>query len=74
MLNQHTVENKGHRMDYNNIKVIDSTSNDFKLRMKELLHILKSTPELNKQLNSQSDFDIKKIDNQTIQPSLKVRL
>ena len=60
MLNQHTVENKGHRMDYNNIKVIDSTSNDFKLRMKELLHILKSTPELNKQLNSQSDIDIKK--------------
>jgi len=27
--------------------------------MKELLHILKEQPELNKQLNSQSDFKIK---------------
>jgi hypothetical protein len=40
-------------MDYENIKVIDRVSN-FKLRMKELLHILKEQPELNKQLNSQS--------------------
>ena len=31
----------------------------FKLRMKELLHILKEQPELNKQLNSQSDYEIK---------------
>ncbi len=27
--------------------------------MKELLHILKEQPELNKQLNSQSDYEIK---------------
>jgi hypothetical protein len=32
---------------------------DFKLRTKELLHILKRKPKLNKQLNSQSNFDIK---------------
>jgi hypothetical protein len=45
-------------MDYENIQIIDRASN-FKLRMKELLHILKEQPELNKQLNSQSDYEIK---------------
>jgi hypothetical protein len=43
-------------MDYGNIQVIDKASTDFKLRMKELLHILKRKPELNKQLNSQSNY------------------
>ena len=56
---QHTIENHGHRMDYDNIKVIDRASSDFKLRMKELLHILKNKPELNKQMNSQSKYEIK---------------
>ena len=42
-----------------NIQVIDRASSNFKLRMKELLHILKEQPELNKQLNSQSDYEIK---------------
>jgi len=46
-------------MAYENIKVIDRASNDFKLRMKELLHILKTKPELNKQLSSQSAYEIK---------------
>ena len=46
-------------MDYDNVEVIDNASNDFKLKMKELLHILKTEPELNKQLNSQSNFEIK---------------
>jgi hypothetical protein len=46
-------------MDYENIQVIDRASSNFKLRMKELLHILKEQPELNKQLNSQSDYEIK---------------
>jgi len=46
-------------MDYENIQLIDRASSDFKLRMKELLHILKEQPELNKQLNSQSDYKIK---------------
>jgi len=46
-------------MDYENIQVIDSASSNFKLRIKELLHILKEQPELYKQLNSQSDYEIK---------------
>jgi len=37
---QHTIDNEGHKMDYDNIKVIDRASNDLKLRMKELLHII----------------------------------
>ena len=56
---QHTVDNPDHQMDYENIKVIDRASSDFKLRMKELLHILKSKPELNKQMNAQSKYEIK---------------
>ncbi len=46
-------------MDYENIEIIDKASTDFQLRMKELLHILKRKPELKKQLNSQSNYDIK---------------
>jgi len=46
-------------MDYDNIEVIDQAENGMKLRIKELLHILKEKPTLNKQLNAQSDFDIK---------------
>jgi len=46
-------------MYYENIEVVDQAGNDVKLRIKVLLHILKQKPTLNKQLNSQSDFDIK---------------
>ena len=46
-------------MDYSGIEVIDRASSDFKLRMKELLHILKSKPLLNKQMNAQSKYEIK---------------
>jgi hypothetical protein len=46
-------------MDHENIQVIDRASSKFKLRMKELLHILKEQLEINKQLNSQSDYKIK---------------
>ena len=46
-------------MDYDTIQVIDRASSNFKFRMKELLHILKEQPELNEQLNSQSDYEIK---------------
>ncbi len=56
---QHTVENPSHQMDYSGIEVIDRASSDFKLRMKELLHILKSKPLLNKQMNAQSKHEIK---------------
>ena len=56
---QHTIDNPGHVMDYENIEVIDRASNDFKLRMKELLQILKRKPGLNKQMNAQSKYEIK---------------
>ena len=55
----HELEHPGHMIDYDNVQVIDSASNDFKLQMKELLHILKRDPDLNKQYNSQSSFDIR---------------
>jgi hypothetical protein len=56
---QHTQANPSHTMDYDNIEVIDQAANDLRLRIKELLHILRKKPSLNKQLNAQSDFDIK---------------
>ena len=56
---QHTVDNPDHQMGYNNIQVIERASSDFKLKMKELLHILKNKPELNKQMNPQSKYEIK---------------
>ncbi len=56
---QHVEKNPGHQMDYENIEIVDKASTDFQLRMKELLQILKRKPELNKQLNSQSNYDIK---------------
>jgi hypothetical protein len=46
-------------MNFDNIQIIDRVSSNFKLRMKELLHILKEQPELSKQLNLQSDYEIK---------------
>ena len=58
---QHSLSNAGHEFDYENIEVIDKADNNTKLLVKELLHILKIKPSLNKQLNSQSDFDIKTI-------------
>ncbi len=51
--------NPGHQMDYDKIEVIDKASTDCELRMKELLYILKRKPEINKQLNSKSKYDIK---------------
>ncbi|CAF0988165.1 unnamed protein product [Brachionus calyciflorus] len=42
-----------------NIEIIDKADTDMKLRIKELLHILKRKPSLNKQLNSQSNYEIK---------------
>jgi len=56
---QHQQANPTHTIDYDNIEVIDQAENDMKLRIKELLHILNEKPALNKQLNVQSDFDIK---------------
>jgi hypothetical protein len=55
---QHEKET-GHKMDFDNVEVIDRAASDFRLRIKELMHIIKLEPSLNKQLNSQSNFDIK---------------
>ena len=56
---QRTIDNPDHRVDYDNIQVIDRATSDFKAKIKELLHILHTKPELNKQLNSQSKYEIK---------------
>ncbi len=56
---QHTVQHPSHRMDYSGIEVIDRASSDFKLRIKEMLHVLKSKPLLNRQMNAQSKYEIK---------------
>ncbi len=55
------AETLNHQIDYENAEVIDSANSDMKLRIKELLHILRRKPSLNKQLNAQSEFDIKTI-------------
>ncbi|CAF1104733.1 unnamed protein product, partial [Brachionus calyciflorus] len=49
----------GHTMNYDNIEIIYKADTDMKLRFKELLHILKCKSSLNKQLNSQSNYEIK---------------
>jgi hypothetical protein len=43
---EHIEENPTHEMGYENIQVIDRASSNFKLRMKELLHILKEQPRI----------------------------
>ena len=53
--------NVGHKIDYDGIEIIDRADNNMKLQVKELLHILKQKPTLNKQLNAQSNYDIKTI-------------
>jgi hypothetical protein len=46
-------------MNYENNQVIDRANSNLKLRTKELLHIIKQQQELNKKLNSRSDYEIK---------------
>ena len=58
---QHIEEHPDHQIDYDNIEVLDSADNQYKLRVKELLHILQKKPKLNDQLGSQSSFNIKPI-------------
>ena len=56
---QHTDANPNHHFDYDKVEILDSADTDTKLRIKELLHILSRNPELNKQLGSQSSYEIK---------------
>jgi hypothetical protein len=59
--NQHETNNPGHKIEYDNVEVIDSADNDMKLRIKELLNIMKRNPTLNKQLGTQSEYEINTI-------------
>ena len=54
----HVKANKGHLIGFDKVKVLDTATTDTKLRVKELLHILNRKPELNKQLGSQSSYEI----------------
>ena len=56
---QHEIEHPGHRMAYEEVEVLDTADTDRKLLVKELLHIIYHKPSLNKQLNEQSNFNIK---------------
>ena len=56
---KHIEKEPTHRIDFENVEILDSADNGLKLRIKELLHILTRKPELNKQLGSQSSYEIK---------------
>ena len=56
---QHEKQYVGHQIDYGRVTILDTADTDHKLRIKELLHILKRGPTLNKQLNSQSNYEVK---------------
>jgi hypothetical protein len=57
--NKHVAVNKSHRIDYDNVEILDTVDSDKKLQYRELLHILKREPELNKQIGKQSKHDCK---------------
>jgi hypothetical protein len=53
-LSKHSTSfNPPHRIDHDNLKIIDRASNDTKLVWKEMLHIWKLQPSLNKQMNQE---------------------
>jgi hypothetical protein len=55
----HERANTGHFINYDQVKILDGADTNHKLRIKELLHILKNKPAMNIQLNSQSSYEIK---------------
>lgn len=56
---QHELDNPGHTMGYDQVEILDTAESNFKLLMKELLHILARKPSINKQMNPQSKFNIR---------------
>ncbi len=58
---QHIEKNPSHVFNYDDVEVLDNAETEFKLRIKELLHILKRKPILNKQLGTNSKYEIKTI-------------
>ena len=49
---QHNIK-VGHKIDFENVKILDRASNDYKLQLKEMLWIRKFNPSLNRQMNSE---------------------
>ena len=56
---KHVESDEGHYFDFRDVEIVDRAETDFKLKVKELLHILRQKPSLNTQLNSQSSYNIK---------------
>ena len=52
-IQQHIQENPSHTFDFDNIEALDHANNDYKLQLKELLHVNKDKPTLNIQLMSE---------------------
>ena len=54
-IHKHEKEKK-HQMDWDGVEILDSASNDFKLLLKERLHINKLKPDLNVQDENTTSF------------------
>jgi hypothetical protein len=48
---EHSITSK-HQIDYDDVQILDTASNDHMLQLKEMLYINKNKPTLNKQKNS----------------------
>ena len=57
-IHQHQLATS-HKIDFDNVKIIDRADSDFKLQFKEILQIDKRKPSLNKQFNSSDSYRIK---------------
>ena len=58
----HNVESHiGHKIDFENAEIIHSLTNDIKLWIQELIHLLSRRPELNKQISCQFIYEIKTV-------------
>ena len=55
---QHSTDNTRHFFDFTKTEVIDHADTDLKLKLIELQHIIKKIPILNRQMNSQSEYEI----------------
>ena len=60
-IGKHKKENPSHLFIAKNVEILDRANSLVKLKVKELLHILKRKPKMNIQLNQQSQYDINTI-------------
>ena len=56
---QHSKQPGGHYFDFEKIEVIDRADSENKLKLIELQHIIKQKPLINKQLSTDSKYEIK---------------